>query len=156
MGNRYCGLTDIELTDFGVSQAKDINGLIRDVQFDGVFSSPLQRAFKTAEIASGRPDVQKEQRLIEVDFGQWEGLRREEFVAKDPGSWLDWDSDPGRYPAGRTGETATQVIERVDEFFMETEMEPKRLQESLGHNLSEVIAGMVLGIVIAFFMLQFD
>jgi len=120
MNNRYCGRTDIELTDLGISQAKSIRGLISDVRFDAVFASPLQRAYKTAELASGRQDVIKEQRLIEVDFGQWEGLRRDEFVARDPDSWTNWDRDPGKYPAGRTGETATEVVKRVDHFFSET------------------------------------
>ncbi len=63
-----------------------------------------------------------------------------------------YDSSGVRLAAGQQAITLNKIME---ELFMGTAMDPKRLQESLGHNLSEVIAGMVLGIVIAVFMLQF-
>lgn len=118
-GNRYCGRTDIALTPLGIQQAKSVASQIKGVNFDAVYASPLQRAFSTAELASGGHKVTAESRLIEVDFGQWEGLRRDEFMARDPESWAKWDRNPGEFPAGRTGETASQVIERVDGFFRE-------------------------------------
>lgn len=116
-GNRYCGRTDIELTELGMSQAKDIGQQLKAVAFDQVFSSPLKRACKTADMASGGKSVSLDERLIEVDFGQWEGLRRDEFVAKDPASWQRWEADPGNTAAGNIGETAMQVVTRVDDFF---------------------------------------
>lgn len=118
-GNRYCGRTDIPLTDLGRRQAGDVRQQLSEVAFNQVFSSPLERAYLTAEVASGGKVVTREQRLIEVDFGDWEGLRREEFVARDPGSWERWDKDPSHTPAGNKGETAMQVVSRVDAFFKE-------------------------------------
>lgn len=117
MGNRYCGRTDVELTELGISQARSVAAQVKDIRFDAIFASPLQRAYNTAQLASGNGTVIKEPRLIEVDFGQWEGLRRDEFIIKDPAAWENWDSDPGSFPAGRTGETAMEVIKRVDAFF---------------------------------------
>lgn len=116
-GNRYCGRTDIGLTDKGRQQAEDVRQQLQGIRFDEIYASPLERAFQTASLASGSTTVKKDQRLIEVDFGQWEGKRREEFVAEDPDAWRDWETDPGLHPAGRTGETALAVIERVDDFF---------------------------------------
>ena len=123
--NRYCGRTDVPLTPLGLKQARNIHQLVQGISFEGVYSSPLERAYHTAILASGGnlgqddASVMKDDRLIEVDFGQWEGLRRDEFSKQDPESWLNWDSDPGRFPAGRTGETAASVIDRVDRFFDE-------------------------------------
>lgn len=119
-GNKYCGRTDIELTDRGIGQAKRMNDLLGDYTFDVVFSSPLKRARDTAAIASGKPaDVVLDERLIEVDFGQWEGKRPEEFQSEDPLSWSNWLSDPEKYRAGNTGETAKEVIARLNSFYNE-------------------------------------
>lgn len=119
-GNRYCGRTDIPLTEKGIQQANRMNALLQDFQFDQVFSSPLQRAKNTAAIASGdAARVQTDERLIEVDFGNWEGQRSEDFIAADPESWDNWLSDPESHAAGRTGETAKQVTDRLNNFYQE-------------------------------------
>ncbi|MBD1423083.1 histidine phosphatase family protein [Sphingobacterium chuzhouense] len=117
-GNRYCGRTDVELTAKGISQAKKMYELLEEYCFDAVYSSSLQRARKTAEIASGNAKkVLVDDRLIEVDFGEWEGLRPDEFQTKDPESWANWMAAPERFAAGRTGETAMQVISRLQSFY---------------------------------------
>lgn len=117
-GNKYCGRTDIDLTEKGLSQAQRMQELLKTYHFDAIFSSPLHRAKLTAEIASGRPDeVITDERLIEVDFGLWEGKRPEEFQADDPESWKNWLSDPENNKAGRTGESAAEVVKRLDLFY---------------------------------------
>jgi broad specificity phosphatase PhoE len=115
--NRYCGRTDIPLTEKGRQQAELVHQQLKDISFDGVYSSPLQRAFNTAQIASGRNDVQKVDRLIEADFGLWEGKTREEFVSENELLWTSWMSDPANTKAGSTGESASSIISRVDDFF---------------------------------------
>jgi len=119
-GNKYCGRTDIPLTEKGMAQANRMKALLKDYSFDQVFSSPLIRARTTAEIAAGNKDlVQTDDRLIEVDFGQWEGKSSEEFRAEDPDSWNNWLSDPAAFRAGNTGENASQVLERLNGFYQE-------------------------------------
>ncbi|QBR12655.1 histidine phosphatase family protein [Sphingobacterium sp. CZ-2] len=119
-GNKYCGRTDIPLTEKGMAQANRMKALLKDYSFDQVFSSPLIRARTTAEIAAGNKDlVQTDDRLIEVDFGQWEGKSSEEFRAEDPDSWNNWLSDPTAFRAGNTGENASQVLERLNDFYQE-------------------------------------
>lgn len=119
-GNRYCGRTDIGLTERGEAQARRMRDLLKEYTFDAVFSSPLQRARITAEIASGTPElVRTDDRLLEIDFGRWEGRRAEEFQSEDPQSWENWLRDPGRYAAGRTGETGRQVLDRLSSFYKE-------------------------------------
>lgn len=119
-GNKYCGRTDIDLTEKGLSQAKRMNELLRDYNFDAIFSSPLHRAKLTAQIASGRPeDVMTDDRLIEVDFGLWEGRTPEEFQAEDPESWNNWLNDPENNKAGRRGESAREVLQRLNSFYQD-------------------------------------
>ncbi len=117
-GNRYCGRTDIELTEKGMAQANLANTLLKDVKFDAVYSSPLKRAKITAAIASGR-EVVTDERLIEVDFGTWEGKTRAEFIAENELLWANWSADPQIANAGGIGENGQAIVERVDHFFKE-------------------------------------
>ena len=118
-GNRYCGITDIGLTDKGYQQANLVKEQVRDIQFDAVYASPLQRAKITAEIASDNKNVIIDERIIEADFGLWEGKTREEFVAENAELWNNWDADPSKHRAGGTGETGAEIVNRVDSFFQE-------------------------------------
>ena len=118
-GNRYCGRTALALTDKGVEQAKAVHQRLKDLRLDAVYSSPLYRARRTAELATGRETVHTDQRLIEIDFGSWEHKTREEFVAEDPASWTNWMEDPEHTRAGNTGESGQEVIARLDAFFDE-------------------------------------
>ncbi|MET0465701.1 MAG: histidine phosphatase family protein [Chitinophagaceae bacterium] len=114
--NRYCGRTDIPLTDKGISQAEEVKRQMEGIELTAVYSSPLQRAYTTACIASGR-DAIKDERLIEADFGNWETKTKEEFIAENESLWLDWMSDPAIHRAGGTGETGGEIVARVDDFF---------------------------------------
>jgi broad specificity phosphatase PhoE len=114
--NRYCGRTDIPLTEKGLKQAETLRQQLVSIKWDGVFSSPLQRAYTTAQIATGVPVI-KDERLIEADFGGWEKKTKEEFMAENAQLWHNWMSDPANNRAGGTGETATEIVQRVDAFF---------------------------------------
>lgn len=117
-GNRYCGITDVELTEKGVAQANQVKELLNGISFDAIYSSPLQRAYITATIASNeRLEVVKDPLLIEASFGQWEGKTREEFIKENPEAWAQWEKEPDTTRAGVTGETALEVVERVNQFF---------------------------------------
>ena len=114
--NRYCGRTDIPLTEKGLGQAEEVRKQLLGIEFDAVYSSPLLRAYTTAGIASGK-DVIKDDRLIEADFGTWEKKTKEEFMAENESLWTNWMSDPAIYRAGGTGETGSEIVMRVDNFF---------------------------------------
>lgn len=114
--NRYCGRTDIPVNEKGMQQALLVQEQLKDVEITAVFSSPLMRAYETAKIAT-QIEVVKDERLIEADFGLWEGKTREEFVAEIPESWEAWNKDPENAKAGMTGETAGEIVSRMDSFF---------------------------------------
>lgn len=119
-GNRYCGRTDAKLTENGLAQAQRVAEVLRGKRIDAVYASPLERAYRTAEIVSGNSlPVVREPRLIELDFGAWEGKTRAEFMAESPALWAAWNNNPATAAAGGTGDTALQVVQRVDDFFVE-------------------------------------
>lgn len=85
--NKICGATDIDLTDSGHQQAIELGNIIleKGYKIDEILSSPLIRAWKTAEHISevtGIP-MQIEMRLTEQNFGKYESTARdgEEFKA---------------------------------------------------------------------------
>ncbi len=114
--NRYCGRTDIALTEKGMAQAHLVKEQLSHVDFMEAYASPLQRAYITAQIVSGK-EVVKDERLIETDFGTWEGKPKEIFIPENEILWNNWMDNPAVYRAGGTGETATEIIERADSFY---------------------------------------
>jgi alpha-ribazole phosphatase/probable phosphoglycerate mutase len=100
-----------------MQQAEAVRDQLKSVAFDAIYSSPLKRAFTTAQVAGGGRSVTKDERLIEVDFGMWEGKTKEEFIKEDPASWQRWMADPLSAKAGGTGESGSEIIKRVDDFF---------------------------------------
>lgn len=73
---RYQGRTDIELCQEGIEGAFRVAKRLKQFPAEVIISSPLKRAFATAEIISsecGGVPVEKEPLLIEADFGKLEG-----------------------------------------------------------------------------------
>lgn len=83
------GLTDAPLNERGIDQAKEARAAIGDVKFDAVYSSPLKRAIKTAEIIANVPrdEIIIDSRIIEVDFGKYE---QRHFLKMGPAMTLYW------------------------------------------------------------------
>jgi broad specificity phosphatase PhoE len=109
--------------------------LLKEIKFDTIYSSPLKRAYETAEIAGGTKEVVKDERLTEMDFGEWEGKTRDEFTAEDPELWARWSRDPETTKAGGTGETAGELLARVNSFFSELKQKhPSGNVLVVGHN----------------------
>lgn len=83
--NKICGKTDIELTDLGRQQAIELGNKIKngDYNIDEILCSPLIRAYDTAKYISENSGIplKVEPRLIEQNFGKYEGTPRdgEEF-----------------------------------------------------------------------------
>src|SRR3546814_16734428 len=111
VGNHDRGLTDAKLTEKVLAQAEHLANALQGIKIDAVYASPLERAYRTAEIACGnRLPVVRDPRLIELDFGAWEGKTRAEFVAEDPALWEAWNDDPATAPAGGTGDTDRKSV----------------------------------------------
>ncbi len=81
---------------------------LRGIDFEAVYSSPMQRAARTAQLA-GFPEPQITPLLQEVDYGRYEGLTTEEIHKSDPSWELYHDGSPG-------GETPAQIYARAQAF----------------------------------------
>lgn len=84
--NRYVSTTDINLTETGYEQASALARRARREGVDLVLSSPLTRALETAKPAAAALglDPKTDERLRELDFGDWEGRTLAEIRAEDP------------------------------------------------------------------------
>lgn len=91
---RMQGLSDTPLNDRGRVQAERIAGRFReeDGPFTGVYSSPLQRAWYTAQQIGAAVGLspQVEPRLIEHAIGPLEGLTLSEINARYPEVYTAW------------------------------------------------------------------
>ena len=68
------GRSDHPLNATGIAQAREAANRLKGVSFDAVYSSPLIRAIQTANIVA--PDVEPlvDDRLIEMEYGPYEGM----------------------------------------------------------------------------------
>ncbi|CAG7654631.1 histidine phosphatase family protein [Paenibacillus allorhizosphaerae] len=123
--NRYCGRSDIDLSDHGMEQAERAAQYLRHAAIDRVIASDLRRAAQTAGPTASlhRLQVEQDERITEIDFGLWDGLHYPKIVAQYPEAWQSWYDDPEHTNAGVTGETALQVFDRMNRFFTETAQE---------------------------------
>lgn len=100
------GRIDPPLDPLGRAQAEALAAAVGPV--DRVISSPLARARETA--AAFGPDVEIDERWIEVDYGDYDGMPLGEVPAE---AWAAWRSDPEFAPPG--GESLRSLGERVAE-----------------------------------------
>ncbi len=73
------GLANIPLNEKGKSQAEELSRALAGIKFDRVLCSPLSRAIETCKIVCKNDNFEIEPRLIERDFGEFEGMTRDQF-----------------------------------------------------------------------------
>jgi broad specificity phosphatase PhoE len=103
---QHTGKTDLPLTAQGESEARALGALLDGVHFDHVFTSPRQRARRTAQLA-GHTHAIEEADLAEWDYGDYNGLKMNEIRALQPA----WDIYTDGCPAG---ESPAQITARAD------------------------------------------
>lgn len=91
---KFQGCTDIELSDAGIEQAEYLKKSIED-SFDVVYTSPLMRAKKTAEVICDGTDIKPivADNIREINFGEWEGLTIKEIAELYPEEFKKWRTD---------------------------------------------------------------
>ena len=116
---RIQGQTDIELNENGVRLAELTSEGLKDVEYDYIFSSPLKRAYKTAEIIRGErtTEIVRDDRLKEMFFGEYEGTTKAERPADCCITTLF--KDPGNYVAEGGAESLENLTERAAAFLEE-------------------------------------
>jgi probable phosphoglycerate mutase len=107
ISGQHTGSTDIALTPEGQLQAVAIGKLLAGRRFDHVFASPMLRARETGRLAGFGDRIRVHEGLLEVDYGEFEGMTTGQIWKTHPGWELFRDGCPG-------GETPEQMAKRVD------------------------------------------
>jgi 2,3-bisphosphoglycerate-dependent phosphoglycerate mutase len=109
---RMQGQADPPLDELGVRQAQALGERFRDLEIEAVYSSPLVRAYSTAEAIAGphRLTIQRDDRLMELHMGEWTGLTGDEANERYPGREM---STKWRLLGAPGGETYAQLMARA-------------------------------------------
>ena len=112
-GGRLQGRIDAPLSHLGAEQAAALAQGFVSEPVTRVLSSPLQRARDTAAAIAARHGraVEVDDRLIELDYGSWDGLA---LTDVSPDDWARWRNDPEFAPPD--GERLSDVAARVLSF----------------------------------------
>ena len=111
LAGRHTGRTDIPLTPRGEAAAAALAPLLARRHIVAAFTSPAQRAVRTAALA-GLGDATPDPDLWEWDYGGYEGLTTPQIQAGRPG-WYLWRDGVIPGDAAHPGETIVQVAHRV-------------------------------------------
>ena len=129
--NRFTGWKNVPLTEKGEAEAKKAGELIRkhNISIDRVFSSVLERANRTAEIAIKQAELNNilennnvimtcSEKLNERDYGDLVGLNKQETADKFGKDQVHiWRRSYDTPPPN--GESLKDVVERVSPYFKE-------------------------------------
>jgi broad specificity phosphatase PhoE len=113
LSGQHTGRTDLPLTDRGERNARALGERLRGLTFTKVFTSPLQRAARTCELAGFGRVAEIDPDLVEWDYGQYEGRRTVEIHAERPDWQLFRDGCPGGESPDQIGARADRVIARL-------------------------------------------
>lgn len=122
--HRYAGNSDVALTRHGLGQAAALGAWAVDAGLDAIVASPLSRAQRSAAPAAettGLP-VRSDARLVEIDFGDAEGLTPDELIERYPAEWAAFTEAPASnpFPGGETGRAGiARALPALDELVEE-------------------------------------
>lgn len=113
----YYGKTDAILSEKGILQAEYLRDIFKGISFDYVVASPLVRAYNTAQIVLGEreQEIFGDRRLMEQDFGIFEGMTYEELKISYPEELAHWNAEFSTYRIPE-GEGFMDVRGRVEAF----------------------------------------
>jgi probable phosphoglycerate mutase len=107
MSGQHTGRTEIPLTQQGELDAKSLGVRLKGIDFRAVFTSPLQRAKKTCELAGFAGVAHDDSDLLEWNYGDYEGKTRSWIVEQQPAWVVFRDGCPG-------GESPEEIRTRAD------------------------------------------
>jgi broad specificity phosphatase PhoE len=113
LSGQHTGRTDLPLTESGERNARALGARLHGFTFAKVFTSPLQRASRTCELAGFGSGAERDPDLMEWDYGEYEGRRTVEIHAARPDWQLFRDGCPGGESPTDMGARADRVVGRV-------------------------------------------
>lgn len=106
--DKLSGITDVPLSERGRRQCEKLRLFFANKQVDLVYSSPLSRAVESAKIIFPGKEILIAPELIEIDYGRYEGVSRDE----NDHILQQWNTSPAevQFPGGKkVREHAEQV-----------------------------------------------
>lgn len=113
LSGQHTGVTDLPLTERGERNARQLGERLKGLTFAKVFTSPLQRATRTCELAGFGAAAEADRDLMEWNYGEYEGRRSAEILAERPEWQLFRDGCPGGESPSEVGKRADRVVSRV-------------------------------------------
>jgi broad specificity phosphatase PhoE len=113
LSGQHTGRTDLPLTARGECNARRLGERLKGLELARVFTSPLQRAKRTSELAGFGSRAEVDRDLVEWNYGEYEGLRTEDIRAKRPDWELFRDGFPGGESFQEIGARADRVVDKV-------------------------------------------
>ena len=113
LSGQHTGLTDLPLTEHGERNARSLAGRLAGLKFAHIFTSPLQRAARTCELAGFAQAAEVDRDLVEWNYGQYEGRTSADICEERPGWQLFHDGCPGGESPPQVGARADRVVGRV-------------------------------------------
>jgi probable phosphoglycerate mutase len=113
LSGQHTGLTDLPLTERGERTARKLGERLRGLRFVKVYTSPLQRAARTCELAGFGQAAEVDPDLVEWNYGEYEGRRTAEIQAERPGWTLFRDGCPGGESPAEASARADRVVRRL-------------------------------------------
>src|SRR5262249_39633790 len=113
LSGQHTGLTDLPLTERGERNARRLGERLRGLKFARAFTSPLQRAKRTCELAGFGATAKIDRDLLEWNYGEYEGRRTAEIHAERPDWQLFRDGCPGGESPAQVGARADRVVARL-------------------------------------------
>lgn len=116
----FRGRINIGLSARGARQAGLLGQYLSGTKIEAIYSSPLWRAFQTAEAIDKyhHLGIKVADELIDFDFGEWQGLSLPEVREKHPELFQEWAEHPEKVKIPG-GESLEDVSERASSFIIE-------------------------------------
>jgi probable phosphoglycerate mutase len=110
----FRGRVDVGLSARGRRQAELVAGTLRGTPIEAVYSSPLARARDTAGPVGESKGLRVvlDERLVDMNFGEWEGRARAEIESGQPELYRRWMEEPEHFRAPG-GESLPEVVARA-------------------------------------------
>jgi glucosyl-3-phosphoglycerate phosphatase len=117
----FQGWADVPLDDEGLRQAEAIVPVLAPLRPDIIVTSDLQRARQTAAPLAATLGLEPvvDPRVKEIDVGAWQGLTRDEVIARFPRDYETWMAGPETKRGGSetrrssSQRTADAIVEHV-------------------------------------------
>jgi probable phosphoglycerate mutase len=117
-GDRFSGVSNAGLTDRGLRQAKATGVNLQGQGIDRIYSSPMRRALSTARDIQARAGgvLLTDERLREMDYGEWEGVTRRDVHNRWRSEYLAWRRDPVEHapPSSLDNGSITRLLVQND------------------------------------------